>query len=105
MATRSYAARRTGEISRMYRALGALGAFRAWRSLFARGLVGWWLVAGVGAWAAAAAAPLGASEAGGEQLAVTRFAEPEVTRFAELALACVGREYPNKIAHVMHGVV
>lgn len=26
-----------------------------------------------------------------------------VARFAELALACVGREYPNKIAHVMSG--
>ncbi|MCA9713503.1 MAG: DUF2891 domain-containing protein [Myxococcales bacterium] len=29
--------------------------------------------------------------------------EVEAARFAALALACVHREYPNKIAHVLHG--
>jgi hypothetical protein len=29
-------------------------------------------------------------------------AESDVARFAELALACVSREYPNKIAHVLN---
>src|SRR5690349_19741937 len=31
------------------------------------------------------------------------FGEEAAARFAELALACVHREYPNKIAHVMNG--
>jgi hypothetical protein len=31
------------------------------------------------------------------------FSAESATRFAELALACVHREYPNKIAHVMSG--
>jgi hypothetical protein len=35
---------------------------------------------------------------GGERLPAA-----SVERFAELALACVHQEYPNKIAHVMHG--
>ena len=95
MATRSYAARWACGVSRIFRALGGFGAFGAWRCF----------VAAVGVWTAgaAAAAPLFASEAGGEQQAASRFAEAEVGRFAELALACVGREYPSKIAHVMHG--
>ena len=31
------------------------------------------------------------------------FDAPSATRFADLALACVAKEYPNKIAHVMTG--
>jgi hypothetical protein len=54
------------------------------------------LAAGAGA-SRAAEPPRPAAAAGGE------LPEAAVTRFAELALACVGREYPNKIAHVMSG--
>lgn len=95
-AKESYGARRA---SRAFGVFGGARTFRAWRIFFVSGCI----AVGVGAWTAAAAEPPGAGEAGGEPQAATRFAEPAVTRFAELALACVGREYPNKISHVMHG--
>lgn len=44
-----------------------------------------------------AAAPAPAAAASAELPAAA------VARFAELALSCVGREYPNKLAHVMSG--
>ncbi len=31
------------------------------------------------------------------------FSAEAATRFAELALTCVHKEYPNKIAHVLNG--
>ena len=45
------------------------------------------VLTGLGASAPAGAEPIGAAQA---------------QRFADLALACVQREYPNKIAHVLH---
>jgi len=47
---------------------------------------------------AAAAAPAPASPRGGQQLDAAT-----AERFANLALACVHKEYPNKIAHVLNG--
>lgn len=38
-----------------------------------------------------------------EPAASAELPEAAVARFAELALACVGREYPNKLAHVLSG--
>ena len=38
-----------------------------------------------------------------EQAVAEAQSEPAVGRFADLALACVHQEYPNKIAHVMTG--
>ena len=38
-----------------------------------------------------------------EQTMAEGQSEPAVGRFADLALACVHQEYPNKIAHVMTG--
>src|SRR5688572_1278800 len=40
---------------------------------------------------------------GREGAAQTVFGEKEAERFAELALSCVGKEYPNKISHVLQG--
>jgi hypothetical protein len=53
--------------------------------------------------AALAAALLGALSAGPAAAAAapTEFHASAAGRFAELALACVHQEYPNKIAHVL----
>lgn len=94
MATRIYAARAAGGSFCFFGGAGrSFLGFVAWVAI-ASGLYGM---------PAAAGEPAGASEAGGEPSAVSRLAEPAVTRFAELALGCVGREYPSKIAHVMQG--
>ena len=42
-------------------------------------------------------------EVGWGQADIPRLTEETATRFAQLALDCVHREYPNKIAHVMSG--
>ncbi|CAM2068754.1 DUF2891 domain-containing protein [Sulfidibacter corallicola] len=39
----------------------------------------------------------------GAAVPMPKIDEAQAARFAELALACVHREYPNKIAHVMNG--
>ena len=51
----------------------------------------------VAAWSSASATPDPASQAAGE------LDEAAARRFVDLALACVHREYPNKIAHVLQG--
>ena len=45
------------------------------------------------------ATPVAAPDAG----SAPGLAGADVARFAELALACVGREYPNKLSHVLNG--
>src|SRR5436309_8385676 len=42
------------------------------------------------------------STAANEKDAAPRFDEKPAERFAKLALACVGKEYPNKISHVLN---
>ena len=39
----------------------------------------------------------------GEEAAAPKFDAVAAERFADLALACVGKEYPNKISHVLNG--
>ena len=46
-----------------------------------------------------AATPVSAAEA--EPSAAPELGAAEAARFAELALACVHQEYPNKIAHTL----
>lgn len=57
------------------------------------------LAAGTGALLAAAAA----ADPGGPRAAATALDAETAGRLASLALACVHREYPNKIAHVLQG--
>jgi hypothetical protein len=57
-------------------------------------------------WGAALAAAAGigtASLAGQAPAARAVFDAPAAARFADLALACIHKEYPNKIAHVLNG--
>src|SRR5512142_1584683 len=44
-----------------------------------------------------------AAQAAGQERAVPRVDEAAAARFAALALDCVHKEYPNKIAHVLMG--
>ncbi len=52
---------------------------------------------------ALSAVPLGAGEMTRSTQPDAAFDAPAAARFADLALACVHREYPNKIAHVLQG--
>jgi hypothetical protein len=55
------------------------------------------------AWIAAISFALPVMTAASPAVSPPRFDEAAAERFANLALACVHKEYPNKIAHVMNG--